>query len=182
MSDGTGILRSVWRQVDDTLRAVDKKLRRTFRWLRIAQVGMIILLFALAAAALLPIWYPEYSAILYGVVLVVLAVALLVPLIVLVSLPLRLKSVMRLVHKGYPGNARELAIRAAARKLHDESIETEELLMDTAVNEGKKAVRKYKERLAEAERAAALHRDDPPGDGGRSRHEAPGDGRGSRQD
>ncbi len=90
-------------------------------------------------------WFP----VMVPVTLTVFGVYLAVPLIgifILLGLPLKAKSVLRLIDQGYPANAREFAIRAAARKLHEQSIETEELLVDTAINESKKALKKYRAR------------------------------------
>jgi hypothetical protein len=61
-----------------------------------------------------------------------------------VGLPLKAHGVIRLIERGYPGNAREVAIRLAARKLRDESIETEELLVETALNEARKVLRRIR--------------------------------------
>lgn len=140
---GEGWIGLALRLVDESLRAVDRKLRRTFRMLRLAQVGLVLAILGSYALAVLAILYPWYAGFYYAGAIVLLSVAL-IPWVVIVGLPLRLRSVKRLVAKGYPANAREMAIRVVAQKLRDESVETEELLVETAVNEGRKAYRKYR--------------------------------------
>lgn len=151
MAEGLGWLRALWAMVDERLAEVSARLQRILRALRAAVAGLVVaILAALAAPVVLVVW-PAYFPIAYAVSTVILAIPL-IALTVLVALPLRMKSVTRLVDKGYPANAKEIAIRVAARKLHDQSIQTEELLVDTALNEGRKLMERYKSR---AEQAAA---------------------------
>ncbi|HLF16238.1 MAG TPA: hypothetical protein VI796_02260 [Candidatus Thermoplasmatota archaeon] len=136
---------ALWRWLDLRLQAVAKRLQRTVRWLRAIRALLVLGILLVLASAVVGLVWPRWFPIAYAVA----AVALVIPLVALaflVALPLRARSVVRLIDKGYPGNAKELAIRMAARKLHEESIATEELLVDTAINEGRKAVRKWGER------------------------------------
>ncbi len=150
---GLGWIMGLWKVVDERLRKLNKTLKTVLRLVRFAVFFLILLLLASWTLAALVIWYPQYSAYFYLGSIVILSIGL-IPWIVLVSLPLKAKSVTRLIDQGYPENAREMAIRVMAQKLHDESIHTEELLFDTAVNEGKKYIRRMQERDAEK------HRDD----------------------
>lgn len=138
--------KALWHLVDGTLRSISDGLQAVLRGLRIARVVLVLLILFVLATAIFTIFYPQYSHYVLAGVLFVLMLPLIVAL-GLVMLPFRAKSVVRLVDKGYPENVKELTIRAAARKLHDESIETEQLLVDTAVNEARKAARKYRTRL-----------------------------------
>jgi Na+/phosphate symporter len=112
------------------------------------------------ASAVVAIAWPAYWPYAYAAATVFLVIPLVI-LLALVALPLKAKSVVRLIDMGYPANTKEMAIRVAARKLHEQSIESEELLVQTALNESRKLLRKYRERaerlkqeLEEAEREA----------------------------
>jgi cytochrome c biogenesis protein CcdA len=123
------------------MRSWSLKLKRILALLRFTRVMLIIGILAILASAVVGLFWPKYFFIAYAIS----TIFVIIPLIAfafLVSLPLKAKSIVRLIDMGYPANARELAIRFVARKLHEESIATEELLWDTAVNEGKKFVRK----------------------------------------
>ncbi len=144
----TGIfafVRRVWDSVDGRLARVAGKLRSLVRTLRILAVLLVIGIIAVLASAVVGIWWPEYFPYAYAVSTVVLLVPV-IGVLTLIMLPLRMKSVIRLIEKGYPGNARELAIRVAVRKVRDQSIETEEMLVETALNESRKALERYRER------------------------------------
>lgn len=149
-------LQALWAMVDERLRDVSERLQRLVRTLRgvvaFLTVGVVLVL----ASAVVGIVWPRWFPIAYAVSTVFLVIPL-VALLMLVYLPLRAKSVIRLIDEGYPSNARELAIRVAARKLRDQSIETEELLVETAVNEGRKLMERAKARAA-----AAAQADDSP--------------------
>lgn len=134
-----------WKFVDKRLRKISAKAQKMVKRLRLARFLVLVLFLLPLVAAGLIIWKPAYTQ--YALALIAIYVA--VPLIAiwfLLGVPLRAKSIVRLIDMGYPKNVKELAIRAAAKKLHEESIETEELLVDTAINESKKALRKYRER------------------------------------
>lgn len=131
--------------VDDTLRGWSETLQKILRMVRLVRgllVAAVVIVWLCAAGA---IWRPEWVAYFAAGAIVVLSIPL-IAFAVVASLPLKAKSAVRLIDQGYPANARELGIRLAARKLHDQSIETEELLVETAWNEGKKAYRRYKDR------------------------------------
>jgi hypothetical protein len=131
--------------VDGMLSKVSAKLQKILRILRLAQVGVAFLFLLPIFAAMSTIWFAWMAP----YVLILFAVYLAVPLIgvyIILGFPLKASSVKRLVDMGYPANAKEFAIRAAARKLHEQSIETEELLLETAINESKKALKKYRAR------------------------------------
>jgi hypothetical protein len=134
----------LWGMVDERLRGLSLKLQRIVKLLRLAQALIVIGILVVLASAVVGLLWPRWFPIAYAVAVVFLIVPLALCL-VLVSAPLQAKSVIRLIERGYPSNARELAIRVAARKLRDESIETEELLVETAINEGKKILRRMKE-------------------------------------
>lgn len=135
----------IWKVVDDNLRNLNKKLKRILGLIRFAVFFLVLLLIASWTLAALVIWYPQFSAYFYLGSIVILSIGL-IPWIVLVSLPLKAKSVTRLIDQGYPENAKEIAIRVMAQKLHEESIQTEELLFDTAINEGKKMMKRMQEK------------------------------------
>lgn len=142
---------AAWSVADDTLRGWSQAAQSVVAKIRLARnaVGaFIFIVYALVAAAM--IW-PQYDQYFLGVALVLMSVIIWLAFF-LVSLPLRAKSIVRLIDQGYPNNAKELAIRMAARKLHEESIETEELLVSTAWNEGRKAYHKYKVKAMELKR------------------------------
>lgn len=145
MSDRIGWLRSLWALVDERLAETARKLQTTVRALRATVAALVVaIVLTLASPVVLFLW-PDYFPIAYAVSTVVLLIPV-IALTFLVALPLRLKSVIRLIDKGYPANAKEIAIRVAARKLHDQSIETEELLVETALNEGRKLYQRYQSR------------------------------------
>lgn len=153
---------AIWAMLDSTMRRWAETLQKLLRMLRMVRallvLGILIVLASavlavLASAGLIQVkWFLAFHAIATLFLLVPLVV-----LTVLVGLPLRAKSVTRLIDMGYPANFRELAIRVMARKLRDESIETEELLVETAVNETRKMVRRMEEsrKRAAAEDAAS---------------------------
>ncbi|MFO1533097.1 MAG: hypothetical protein ABR562_05285 [Thermoplasmatota archaeon] len=163
MHDGRPWYMALWAMVDGTMRRWAETLQRLVRLLRFVRallvVGVILVLASavlalLAAAGRLDMkWFLVSYA--WSTVFLVVPLAILV---ILVGLPLRARSVTRLIDMGYPANARELAIRVFARKLRDESIETEELLVETALNEGRKVMR----RMEEARRRAAEDVPPPP--------------------
>lgn len=140
--------KAAWGFADNALRAWSERLQKIVRLLRLARNLLILAILVVLASAAVGIWWPQWFPYAYALAVVILCIPLAM-LAVLVALPLRARSIVRLIDMGYPANAREMAIRVLARKLHDESIATEELLWDTAVNEGRKWMRKM-----EAERAA----------------------------
>jgi Na+/phosphate symporter len=156
-------LQSLWAMVDERLREVSEKLQKVVRLIRVLVVFLTIGVLLVLASAVVGLLWPRWFPVAYAIATVFLVIPL-IALLVLAYLPLRAKSVIRLIDKGYPGNARELAIRVAARKLRDQSIETEELLVETAVNETRKVVERAKAKAAaaraeqEAEEAAARAR------------------------
>ena len=145
-------LQSLWAMVDGRLREASEKLQRVVRLLRVLvaflTVGVLLVLGSAVVALFWPAWFP----VAYAVAVLFLVIPL-VALLALAMLPLRARSVIRLIDKGYPANARELAIRVAARKLRDQSIETEELLVETALNEGRKVLERAKAKAAQAQAA-----------------------------
>ncbi len=145
MSDRKGWMTRVWQMLDDNLRSASEKARKLVRGIRIARALLWLLALLYIAGGVAGVLWPGY---LQWIVLAG-AITFAVPFILLaflVALPLKAKSVVRLVDMGYPKNARELGIRMVARKLHEESIETEELLVETAWNESRKMLRKYRAR------------------------------------
>ncbi len=172
MPASIGWLRTLWAVVDERLADVSRRLQRIVRLVRVTIVALVLaILLSLASPVVLFLW-PAYFPIAYAVSTAILLVPL-IALTVLVALPLRMKSVVRLIDKGYPGNAKEIAIRVAARKLRDQSIETEELLVEAAVNEGRKVYERYQARAS----AQAATREAGPSEGGPDRQpEAPGTG------
>ncbi len=156
--------RAIWHIMDDSMRRWSEKLQKIVRLLRLVRFLLVVGILAVLGSAVVELFWPQYFRYAYAIAMVVLVIPLII-LVVLAGLPLRMRSVVRLVDMGYPANARELAIRMMARKLHEESIATEELLWDTAVNEGRKFVRKM-----DADRAARREaRDDAEGDGASSK-------------
>lgn len=141
--------RAMWNLMDDSMRRWSDKLRRIVRLLRFVRFLLVVGILAVLGSAVVGLFWPKYFPIAYAIATVFLVVPL-AALVVLAGLPLRAQSIVRLIDMGYPGNARELAIRMMARKLHEESIATEELLWDTAVNEGRKFVRKMDAQRANA--------------------------------
>jgi hypothetical protein len=161
VAEGLGWLRALWDLVDDGLREISRKLQRIVRTLRALVFTLTLGIVLVLASAVVGLFWPKWFPIAYAVSTIFLIVPL-VAVLFLCLLPLRAKSLVRLIDKGYPGNARELAIRAVARKMRDQSIETEELLVETAINEGRKIYERVKaqpgERTSvarEAERASA---------------------------
>lgn len=158
-------LRTMWAMVDERLYELSVKLQRIVRLVRVATAALwVSVVLVLLGPVVLFVW-PEYFPIAYAVSTVILVIPI-VLLAVLAGLPLKARSVIRLIDKGYPANAKELAIRVVARKLHDESIETEELLVETAINEGRKVLRRIDEHKAAA---AAEGTDAKPGPDGEGR-------------
>lgn len=157
----TGWLRTMWLTLDKALRDVSGGLQAKLRKLR--QLRAILLTGVIAALALGAgaAWRPELAHYLLAGAIVFLILPH-IYLYVILSFPLKAQSVVRLIDQGYPANAREIGIRVVAQKLHDESIETEELLVDTAWNEAKKAYRKYKEKASDL--GKRLDREDGGGD------------------
>ena len=160
MSEGQARYRAIWTTLDGTLRGVSKGLKtlvRTLRWLR---AFLVLAVLTVLASAVIAIAWPAGFPYFYAAASVFLVIPLII-LLILVALPLQAKSIVRLIDIGYPENAKELAIRVVARKLHEQSIESEELLVETAFNESRKLLKRYRERaervkqdLAEAEEAA----------------------------
>mgnify|MGYP001618283241 CR=1 FL=1 len=140
----------LWAMVDAFLGNLSKKLQAVVRTLRIVRFFLVVGILAVLASAVVGLLWPRWFPVAYAIGTIFLVIPL-IALTALVAAPLRARSVVRLIDQGYPGNAKELAIRAVARKLHDESIETEELLVDTALNEGRKLWR----RMSEEERMGA---------------------------
>jgi hypothetical protein len=136
--------KAAWSVADNAMRTWSERLQKVVRLLRLARALLVVGILLVLASAVVGLAWPQYFAYAYAVAVLVLVVPL-VMLVFLVGLPLRARSVVRLIDMGYPANARELAIRVLARKLHDESIASEELLWDTAVNEGRKWMRKMEE-------------------------------------
>lgn len=160
-----GVLRRVWglwRSLDGALRSVSDGLRSFLRALNVLRVLAILLFLAVLALAVLLFFFPEWTPYVMVGVLVVLALPLLLAFFVL-SLPFRAKSFVRLVRMGYPENAKELTIRLVARKLHEESIESERLLVETAWNETRKLAQRYKERARRLARQLDEMPDAPDG-------------------
>ncbi len=144
MAERFAALGVVWAMVDSYLAGLSRKLQRIVRMLRVIRFWLTVGVLAVLSSAIVGLFWPRWFPIAYAIATVFLVIPL-IALAVLVGLPLRAKSAVRLIEQGYPANAKELAIRAVARKLHDESIETEELLFDTAINEGKKLMRKMRD-------------------------------------
>lgn len=133
------------RAIDRMLRSWSAKAQKVLRRLRVARFFVLLLFLVPLAAAGVAIGLPWFLP--YAVAIIAVYVAIpLIGVFFLLGLPLKAKSVVRLIDKGYPANVKELAIRSAARKLHEQSIETEELLVDTALNESRKLLRKYRAR------------------------------------
>lgn len=133
----------LWAMVDERLREWSDKLQSMVRLLRVTRVLLVIGILCVLASAVVGLLWPRWFPIAYAIAVIFLVVPLVLCLF-LVSLPLKARSAIRLIERGYPGNARELAIRLAARKLRDESIETEELLVETALNEARKVLQRVK--------------------------------------
>lgn len=150
--------RAAWALVDNAMRTWSERLQRILRLLRFARFMLLLGVVVAIGSAVVQFAAPQYFAYAYAAAMAFLVVPLIV-FYVLAGLPLRARSVVRLVDMGYPANARELAIRMVARKLHEESIATEELLWDTAVNEGRKFIRKM-----ENEKTRRQAGDPAPGD------------------
>ena len=158
MGETLSWLRTMWAMVDERLAELSLRLQRIVRLIRVAVVALwVAVVLVLLAPVVLFVW-PEYFPIAYAVSTVILVIPIVI-LAVVAGLPLKARSVVRLIDKGYPANAKEIAIRLAARKLHEQSIQTEELLVDTAINEGRKLIRRVE--AAEQQAAAGT----PPGQG-----------------
>jgi hypothetical protein len=146
-------LQSLWAMVDERLRETSEKLQRAVRLLRVLVAFLTVGVLLVLATAVVGLFWPQWFFIAYAISTLFLVIPL-AALLVLAALPLRMKSVIRLIDKGYPANAREIAIRVAARKLRDQSIETEELLVETALNEGRKLMDRAKAKAAAQAQAA----------------------------
>lgn len=160
-----GLLRrawGLWRSIDGTLRSVFDGLQSFLRVLNVLRTLALLLFLAVLAVPVLIFFFPHWTPYVVMGILVVMALPLL-GVFFLLSLPFRAKSFVRLVRMGYPDNAKELTIRLAARKLHDESIETERLLVETAWNETRKVVQRYKERARRLKRQLDEMPDGPAG-------------------
>jgi hypothetical protein len=153
-------LQALWSMVDARLRELSARLQRIVRLLRVLVAFLTLGVLLVLGSGVVGLLWPEWFFVAYAVAAVFLVIPL-VALLAMATLPLRAKSVIRLIDKGYPENARELAIRVAARKLRDQSIETEELLVETAVNEGRKMLARARARAAEAEAARAAAAGEP---------------------
>ncbi len=165
--DNPAWVRGILGGIDKQLRTISQKAKKTLRLLRVTLAFLIIFDVAIVAAAAISIWRPEYTP--YA--LAVVALAALIPIVAitaLVALPLRMKSVTSLVDKGYPANAKELAIRIAARKMRNQSIETEEMLFETAWNESRKMLRKYQARARRMQEEDATNGNSAPTPSGSS--------------
>lgn len=145
MGDPFGWLRAFWRTIDATLRSISDTAQRVVRTLRILRAFLIVSVVVVIASAVVGIWRPDWLPYAYAAAVVFLVIPLII-LLALVSLPLRAKSIVRLIDAGYPRATRELAIRVAARKLHNQSVESEALLLETAINESRKLLRRYRQR------------------------------------
>jgi hypothetical protein len=135
---------ALWQLADHSLRRWSERLQRVLRLLRLARFLLILGILAVLGSAAVGLWWPKYFFYAYAVAALFLVVPLAL-LAFLVALPLRARSIVRLIDRGYPANGRELFIRLLARKVRDESIATEELLFETAVNEGKKVLRRLRD-------------------------------------
>lgn len=153
MTGPFGWLRTLWAMVDDRLAELSAKLQGIVRLLRIAVALLVVAVFLVLLSPVVLYLWPEWFPLAYAISTVILVIPI-VLLAILAALPLRMTSVVRLIDKGYPENAKEIAIRIAARKLHDQSIQTEELLVDTALNEARKVMERAKANAA-AEAAEA---------------------------
>jgi len=146
MGDGIRWFIRAWRRLDATLASVFGSLKRLLRTLNVLRFLVFFLILIVLAVAVLVVIFPEWTPyVLAGVVL--LFTIPLVVLFLLLSLPFRAKSLVKLIRTGYPENMQELVIRVAARKLHEESIETERLLVETAWLESRKVLRRYRKRV-----------------------------------
>ncbi len=135
------------RMLDDSLRSASKTAKKVVRMLRLTRALLILVAILYLSGGPIAFLWPNFLPYYIALVAITFTGAFL-GLAFLVGLPLRAKSIVRLVDMGYPKNMRELGIRVVARKLHEESIESEELLVETAWNESKKLLRKYKARAA----------------------------------
>ncbi len=151
----------LWAMLDAFLLRLSNRLKRVLRTMRLIRFFLVVGVLAVLGSAIVGLLWPRWFPVAYAVGTVFLVIPLIL-LAGLVALPLRARSVVRLIDQGYPANAKELAIRAVARKLHDESIETEELLVDTALNEGRKLMRRFRDDdLARAVARDETGRSDP---------------------
>lgn len=161
MAERANWLFTLWAMVDERLAEFSAKLQGIVRMLRITAALLVVAILAVLASPIVLWLWPAWFPLAYAIATLVLVIPVVI-LAVLVSLPLRMKSVVRLIDKGYPANAKELAIRIAARKLRDQSIETEELLVETAINEGRKVLERYQARAATLQDDAAGAAPAPP--------------------
>lgn len=151
----------IWQLLDARLQRASESAKRVLRAIRLARFMLWLAIVLVLASAAVGIWMPKYFPYAYAVAVVMLVIPLAM-LAVLVALPLRAKSVVRLVDQGYPDNAKELLIRVLARKMRDQSIETEELLVETAVNEARKILRRVQNASAPDATPTDAPRDEAP--------------------
>lgn len=142
--------KSILKTVDDALISFSKTAKKIVRMIRLARALLFLFVLTILGLGVAGIIWPQHLPYFFAAATIPIALPVII-LAVLVALPLRAKSVVRLIDMGYPANAKEMAIRMAARKLHEESIESEELLFATAWNESKKVLRKYRQRAKEEE-------------------------------
>jgi hypothetical protein len=139
--------KALWAKADESIQSFSNSARKLLRMLRLVRFLILLVILTIIGLGVAGIIWPKLLSYFAAAAMIFIAVPYII-LYVLVSLPLKAKSVVRLIDMGYPANAKEMAIRFAARKMHEESIETEELLMATAWNESKKMLRKYRARAA----------------------------------
>lgn len=154
MGDAPFWFLGMFRAADAWLRGLSRRLRGMLRLMRAVVALLVVLDLTILAAAVLVVLRPEYVHYVAAFTLAVLLIPM-IALTMLATLPLRFRSVTRLIDKGYPANAKELALRALARKFRDQSIETEELLAQALWNEARKALRLRETREEQAAAAAA---------------------------
>lgn len=133
--------------------ALDKALAKGFttakkaiRGLKLARFGLLVLSLLLLGLMVAIFLYPEISPYVQMGFIFLLGIIPFMAIRAGLGKPLKAKSLMRIIDQGHKRTSKELAIRLAVRKLHEESIATEELLVDTALNEGRKAINKYRRR------------------------------------
>lgn len=145
--------KALWDAIDGSIRSFADGAKKALRMLRLARFLVALVVLTILGLGVAGIIWPQHMPYFAAAAMVFIAIPYIV-IYVLLTLPFKAKSVVRLIDMGYPANAKELAIRFAARKMHEESIETEELLVATAWNESKKMLKQYRARQA-AKRAAA---------------------------
>jgi hypothetical protein len=154
-----GWLRAIWHSIDSFLAGLFGLLKKTLRALNILRVLSVLFFVVSIALAVLVLVAPESVPYVLAGLLIVGTLPIIV-LFVLLSIPFRAKSFVRLVRMGYPENAKELTIRLAARKMRDQSIKSEEMLIETAFNESRKLLERYRARLFRLKK----HLDEMPAD------------------